>query len=318
MEPEDFHVDHVMVQGEDYAVINKLTPKVKQKKNSDVSSLISSNVNAQLSPDSTKQIESWSQKNNSVGLMSPVKSTNIEHIVVEGTDYALINRSPPKKNKKTSEDLACPTSGTKGQLSPSASRRAQNGMKDDVRERQRPKSPSPKASYVRLDFHSEKDSIHKSQEKEKGSSVQIWDYDKTKFAYSTVVFEHEKKESDKESAERLRQNRPAPVTPPKYSGGMHKIMLSDSQLPGKDSSNYHGTNGGTTSLNHYRHKMPSPELVQLRSSDTQDDSEKDLPDYVNVRRNGGGMCPPAVPPRRGVAAITEENEDSPVPCRKIS
>lgn len=237
-------MEHVQSEGGDYALISKDHFKKKKKSSDiDISSLLSDSVKAQLSPDSTDQVDLWASKT---------------------TDTVT-----------TTTSTATTT------------------------------TPASESGYIQLHFHNTPDGGRRgkiSPEKPKPTESSIQDFDRTKFGYSTVVFETEKKTSDLECAERLKQNKSPPPPPPKYDSGRSMTKIPpDSHVSPQPSSKQEGNT-------YIDVQTSSPDLRQ--SNQGSDESP-----YVNVRRPVGDVKP-VVPPRRGIAAPVDQSP--PVPVRRTS
>lgn len=160
--------------------------------------------------------------------------------------------------------------------------------------------------YVQLHFHTE-GSVQKGKIMPENKPPNR-DTGKTKFGYSTVVFEAEKKERDLEYAEQRRQNKPPPPTPPKYESSSAAAMPKHSS----DSKLYH-TDVDYSKIDFSKKPTPrgisSPDLKQSLMANGGDVAEEESPYVISVRNEG-----PPVPPRRGVAAIMDESP--PFPTRR--
>ena len=175
LEPDE--IEHIIVHGEDYAVIRK-SPKMKNKRsNKDISALISPNVNAQLLVDATSQVEQWStgegagrttahaaaKKSNRMdktttaspskdpAARSPKKKTSTERQVSnqgnsdiqhDGLDYALVDTTAKKKKSLDS----VPTSKTPP--SPSAARKKVDGKPRSPRKNPERKNENSGSSNI--------------------------------------------------------------------------------------------------------------------------------------------------------------------------
>lgn len=211
--------------------------------------------------------------------------------------YAVVNKSPAKKKNKEVSDLLSST--VRAQLPLDATEQIGNWEAAEDREAGGKKDSRQPAGYVQLDFHMEngkrKGKITPADSLSTNNSRV--DVGKTKFGYSTVVFE--KEQSDKELAERKRQNKPPPQPPTKYEGSGPRLPKhsSDSRLLYSDVD----FNKSVST----KHGISSPDLSESAGNSG----------YVNVRYKNA----PLVPPRRGAAAIIDEvEEQSPVPPRKTS
>ena len=231
-------------------------------------------------------------------------SINVDHIGFEGEEYAVINRGEKGKKKKAVEVESLLSDSVKAQLSIESTKQIESWDAEDEKEG---KHNRENPGYVRLHFHTE-DITAKPKSKVVSDAPKVRDFERTKFGYSTVVFESEKKYSDKERAERMRQNKPVPpLPPPKYEGSgpslPPKKLVSDSDIL------YAGINHSLPSR--VDKATSSPDLKQSELGDSEGEFENDPP-YVNVGPNRA----PIVPPRRGVAAIPEESP--PLPMHKTS
>lgn len=235
---------------------------------------------------------------------SSLEPGEVDHLESStGGVYALVNKFPKKKssNKEVSDLLS---STVRAQLPLDATDQIQNwGEGDEQREGDKEregggkKDPRRQPGYVQLHFHRENGEMKGKIEPERTppSASSRVDVGKTKFGYSTVVFE---KEKSKDLVEKKRQKLP-PQPPPRYEGSAPALSknASDSQLLYAD-VNHHKTAKSN-------HGTSSPDLSQSSSTG-----------YVNVRYNATtNSNAPVIPPRRGVAAIPESPE---FPARKIS
>lgn len=235
-----------------------------------------------------------------------MEPTEVAHIQSETGDYALVSKIPAKKkrNKKTDVDVSSLLSSTvRAQLPLDAT--------EQIGSWEEEKKNKPSGGYVQLHFHTE-NSVQKGKIMPENPPAKTpVDSKKTKFGYSTVVFEAaEKKESDLEYAEQLRQNKPPPIPPPKYEASSSPLPKhsSDSRLL-RTNVDYSDIDFSKKSVNTHTAKgTSSPDLRQSSVANGDGDESP----YVNVVRHEG----PPVPPRRGVAAIVDESP--PVPIRKIS
>ena len=227
------------------------------------------------------------------------------HIESAGGDYALVNKTSPKKKKgkKADSDVSSLLSpAVRAQLPVDATEKFDNWEEDE-------KQDKPSSGYVQLHFHTNGSPQPKGKIVSERNGTKPVDRGKTKFGYSTVVFEAEKKESDVEKAEQLRQKKPVPQPPPKYepsASGMPKHS-SDSKLlcSGVKDVDYTEIDFSKTSQSSAK-GASSPDLRQSRANGDGDESP-----YMNVQK--GLPIGPPVPPRRGAAAVTP-----PPPIRKIS
>lgn len=311
LEPSEVeHLESSM--GGVYAVINK---NPKKKPNKELSDLLSPNVMAQLTLENTEQIESWEDNHHEANLKSHVEEKT-------GPRKSSPEESSKKGPRKTSREektsgyvqVELPTnhplkSGQETKELHKAGRVHAEDKKSSgyvqvdlpnepcTEERREPLAqrkdgpkPAPRQQgYVQLAFHDE-NAVKKGKVVPDGSPVanSRVDTGKTKFGYSTVVFE--KEERNKEFAERKRQNKPPPQLPAKYNGSGMSKNSSDSQLVYSDID--HGkTHQHAISR---KHGESAPDLSQSPPLNS---------GYVNVRFNNA----PVVPPRRGVAAIQEES-----------
>lgn len=225
--------------------------------------------------------------------------SDVLHIESEAGDYALVNKlHGNKKNKKNvNKDVSHLLSpAVRAQLPLDATEQIGSWEeKDQVR-----KSNKSNSAYAELEFHTE-NSVQKGKiVSENVPAKSPMDPGKTKFGYSTVVFENEKKTCDKELAEQMKQNKAPPVPPPKYEASSGQALpkhASDSRLLYSD-VDFTKTNP----IGNVKGRTSSPDLRQ-----------SDEHPYVNVRRGGA----PVVPPRRGVASPIME-QSPPVPVRKTS
>lgn len=221
---------------------------------------------------------------------SSLEPNEVVHIHSEAGEYALVTKLPAKKKHADKEVSSLLSSTVKAQLTLDTTEQIGKWEPEEEEKHEKP-------GYVRLDFHAQNSYSPKSPR-----PSNIVDTGKTKFAYSTVVFDAEPKAIDKEFAERKRQNKPAPLPPPRYEGSRSALPKhsSDSRLLYSD-INFNKSNPPVTTKG-----TSSPDLAQ--STDSSDTSP-----YVNVRHNGA----PIVPPRRGVASPIAE-QSPPIPVRKIS
>ncbi len=220
----------------------------------------------------------------------------MEHIESETGIYALVNKTPTKK-KEVNRDVASLLSPTvRAQLSPEAT--------DQITEWEKEEKKNP--GYVQLDFHTENGFQRgRIADEKKPADSSRFDAGKTKYGYSTVVFEKETKTSDKEAASRMRPKKMPPLPPPKYGGQMPKYS-SDSQLLYSDIS------FGATSPTPQQSKSAGGSASDLTHSENATKNTGDESPYVNVRLGGA----PVVPPRRGVASPMMDQNPM-VPHRKI-
>lgn len=230
----------------------------------------------------------------------------------------MVTKGTKRKKKKKSQDAEVSSllsDAVRAQLPIDATE--QIGKWDDEEKQKNPKKKQS-AGYVQVHFHHE-NSVPKGKiMPESNLSKTPVDTKKTKFGYSTVVFEKEKKQTDIEFAEELKKKKPhsQPVPPPKYepSGPAMPKHSSDSRLlqhtKNVDYSDIDFSKQGPYSAV----GTSSPDLQQSIAADNIDDESG----YVNVKHRGlaGGVAGPPVPPRRGVAAIAEESPE--VPKRKAS
>lgn len=260
VEAKHININHLEVEGDIYAIVS---PKIKKRSKKNLTQ-ISPNVNAQLSPDSTRQIESWIHGKNDRS-QSP-------------TSPVMVNKLPAKKNNNKPNG---PDSISKVPVSPVPRKRPQNV---DAKERKL-KSPTPTLTYTTLNFDM-------GMEKGPKSAFQM-EYDAQ--GYGTIVFEQD-------SLDRMRQNRPLPSAPAKYTGVMPKIV-SDTRSSGRDGANSHDGKVNTTLPNHSANAA-SPKLVKSRSYENTMDGSVEEPPYINVRRDMRQTRPPAIPPHHWAPIIT--------------
>lgn len=246
---------------------------------------------------------------------SSLEPSEVQHMESSlGGVYALVNKFPPKKssNREVSDLLS---STVRAQLPLDATEQIQgwgegsheeNGLITDPHKPENGKERKDlrKAGYIQLDFHTAENGAVKGKIASESSPIASSRVDtgKTKFGYSTVVFE--KEQSKDAMAEKKRHKPPQP--PPKYegSGPLLSKNASDSQLLYSDIDH--------SKMHASLHGSSSPDITQYALIGTTDEGG-----YVNVRHNHSNHSntPPSVPPRRGVAAIPKSPE---LPLRKTS
>lgn len=220
-----------------------------------------------------------------------MEPSDVEHLECDTGVYALVNKSPKKKSKDK-EVASLLSSTVRAQLPPEANEQIEKW------EPQEEKKPGKNSGYVQLDFHIE-NGVPRGKIKDDPPEHGPYDPGKTKFGYSTVVFEQETKPGDDEGTSRTRPKKMPPIPPAKYEGKIPKhssdsnILYSDVQFGNGSSAAPQAKKRGSTSLT---------EIV----------SDEDSP-YVNVRHGGA----PVVPPRRGIASPIVE-QSPPVPTRKTN
>lgn len=237
---------------------------------------------------------------------SSLEPTEVEHVDVETVMYALVNKTPPKKSAGNKEVTSLLSSTVRAQLPPEATDQIN---KWEVKEE---KKATRGQGYVQLDFHTE-NGVMKGRiaDEKKTPDGSPFDAGKTKFGYSTVVFEKETSASNAEAENRRRPKKLPPLPPPKYdgSGSSLKKNASDSQILYSDVdftpslSSQKSKNGGS---------LPDQRHSEAASTSSKDDGDESP--YVNVRHNKiiSNGAPP-VPPRRGVASpMVEENPTVPL------
>lgn len=222
---------------------------------------------------------------------SSLEPAEVQHIESDSGMYALITKHPA--GKKSDNSLL--SSAVRAQLPLDAAKQMDIWEKE---EKKQGKGDARNPEYVQLDFHAETTPPNGKKFTVADSPPRPVDTGKTKFGYSTVVFEKEKK-TDVEFAERVKQKKPSPpLPPPKYkgSGTVLQTHSSDSKLL-YSTVDFAKTNNPTATTT----GGSAPDLAQS-SEGTDDGSGLESP-YVNVIRP---KIPPVVPPRRGTAAIVEE------------
>ena len=240
--------------------------------------------------------------------LSSLEPDDVDHMESSmGGIYALISKPKKKSNKEVNELLS---SAVQAQLTLETTEQIQRWGEEEERELpplpgQRAK-PRDKGGYVQLAFHTTEDQGRRgkilSPETElpppSSPAATRVDPGKTKFGYSTIVFEKDK------PAPRQNKKKPPPPIPSKYEGpgpAASKPALSkyssDSGISGE---------GFTKSC-------PSPASKHGTSSPDLSSPNQPTPYYVNMHHytppipTGPAATPPIVPPRRGVAAITEQS-----------
>ena len=215
--------------------------------------------------------------------------------------YALISRLPPKKGtEREVSDLLSST--VRAQLNLETTQ--QIGSWDEEAHK---KDEPHKSGYVQLDFHVE-NGVPRGKIRDDPPSPRPRDHPidsgKTKFGYSTVVFA---KEDDKGFAEKKKQNKLPPQPPPKYEGAGPNLgrNTSDSKISYSD-VNF----TKPIPLERKMKRISSPDLSQSPV-----DSGSSNP-YENVSFGASANPGPVVPPRRGVALPTIDDDNPPVPVRK--
>ena len=295
-----------------YAVVNKMP---KRKTDQELSSLLSTTVMAQLTLDDTEKIGSWEKhreevehhKTSQKSHGGERKGHHISSPEENKKEPRKISRQEKKNSGYVQVDLPTNHPPKSGQETKEPPRRVGHVHGEDrnldyadldlqqmdshVKERKDGPKPAPRQQgYVQLAFQENK--AKKGRVIPNGSPLpgnSRVDTGKTKYGYSTVVFE--KEESNKELAEKKRQNKPVPLPPPKYDGsGPLSKNSSDSTLLYSDID--HGKTRQQAISR--KHGDSAPDLSQSPNLDKSG--------YVNVRFNNA----PAVPPRRGVAAIQED------------
>ena len=232
---------------------------------------------------------------------SSLEPTEVQHVASEMGDYALVNKMPIKQKKAVKKEVASLLSDTvRAQLSPDVTEQIDQWDKEEKKEKEK-KPANRSKGYIQLDFHME-NGVQRIADEEPQLENSPFDAGKTKFGYSTVVFEKETKTSDKEAAERLRPKKMPPIPPAKYEGKSSAIPKhsSDSQILYTDVSFGQASEGGSPDLRH-----------------SQDVARKDPP-YVNVSHRSPPGVPPAVPPRRGIATPMDEQAPAPIPVPRRS
>jgi hypothetical protein len=288
-----------------YAVVNK---HPKNKTNREVSDLLSTAVRAQLPLDATEQISSWSGQeeagdrpahvtqdsrgedqppNDRVrkgGLKSPSENP------LDKTDPQKPDQSPPEEGRAQGDPHKADRDPDKaGRVQENGHKSGHAQMKKDVTR-----------GYIQLEWQAEGEVKNVPANAPPTVSSRGGAGGKTKFGYSTVVFE--KEVTNKELAEKKRQNKPIPQPPPKYDGARSKnsgTIYSDINHRHKAGMPKHMSESGLI-YSDIDHK-----LTNKKQGDSLPDlslSHEDESGYVNVRHN----LAPVVPPRRGAAAIVEE------------
>lgn len=260
LEPSE--VDHLeSSMGGVYAVVNKLP---KKKSNREVSDLLSTAVRAQLPLDATEQIGSWrSQEEEEEEEERDAHTNNSEAVKPDHDGYVQVDFQQEKKEPHHKHGQA-----------------------------EEKKDPRKQLDYAQLNFHDE-NGIKKGKigpEASPTASSRV-DTGKTKFGYSTVIFE---KNENKDMVESRRQNKPVPQPPPKYEGSGHAMSKhsSDSRLLYSD-IDHSKMNQQAISSKKFGDSAPDLSQSARKTNDS---------GYVNVRFTNA----PIVPPRRGAAAIPEE------------
>lgn len=241
---------------------------------------------------------------------SSLEPSEVQHMESDsGCVYALITKFPPKKRaEREVSDLLSST--VRAQLNLDTTQQIENWDKEEGKREEKKDTRNP--GYVQLDFHVE-NGVKRGKINDESASTRPSDHPidtgKTKFGYSTVVFN---KEDDKGFAEKKKQNKPPPQPPPKNEGSGPKLPknTSDSQVLYSD-VNF----AKPVAAEKKMRKVSSPELSeQYTNSAYGGISVSDNP-YENVDYSASANPGPVVPPRRGVALPTMD-ESPPVPARK--
>jgi len=319
-------IDHIVVGGEDYAIIKK-SPKANKKLNKELSSLISPSVASRSLADALNQpgkelsVEEARSGNGLKAMNSPSRektpkkklssvSQSSNDSGGDGLDYAVVDVSV--KKKKSAELSRSPKPGRKNQdsrqLTTSSSPKTSaghdatdNGVNyTTVAMQSRKKlgnltlaAPSQDGE---LQVRSESPELRRGVVKNDDKSG---DTQQRKIEYSTVVFSNSFSTTNSDEKNEIRDF------------DKTKFNYSTVVFKGLDS---HGTQHQNDILKTSQQGESSSKGAPVKKSIYDSDGEDEVvdePPYVNIRRDGRPIntmnVPPMVPPRRGAAAITDDS-----------
>ena len=317
-------IEHIVVGGEDYAVVKK-SPKANRKMNKELSALVSPSVASRSladvlnqpgkgfsaeeaslnanSPSKTrvpvpanKKLSSASQSSNDSG-GSPVPNDRLDYAVVDVSAKKKKSMEPSKspKPRRKNQDLRPFAASSPSSKTNEGHDETDNGLNLTPTAKSRKKPTSSTLSAPSAELHSQDGEVRARSESPEPRRGMVMTNDKPgekqprKIEYSTVVF----------------PNSHYPANP------TEKAEIKDFDRTKFDYSTVVFKGLDSLDPQDQRDILKSGGSAKKSIYDSDDEAEVDDPPYVNVRRDGRPMnaknIPPIVPPRRGVAAITDES-----------